>query len=252
MAAFFYLSRPKSQVMCGRVTLTSSIEELCNNLSLSIREDQKALLLPLPHYNIAPGQHLPLLFQDNTYELEAFHWGLVPFWAKKVSIGYKMINARIESVLEKTAYRQAVRQRRGILFIDGYYEWKKIEGKPKPYRIIPRKGKYIALACICDRWQDENNVPLHSFSIVTQAASPQLESLHHRMPVALHPHEQQYWLDAQTNIERLISELENGKDEKSFEYYPVSKEVNQARNNHRGLIEKDSDGPDAGDQLQLF
>jgi putative SOS response-associated peptidase YedK len=252
VAAFFYLSPPKNQVMCGRVTLTSSIEDLCRNQNLSIREDQKDLLLPLPHYNIAPGQHLPILFQDNLYELQAYHWGLVPFWAKKASIGYKMINARIESILNKTAYRQAVQQRRGILFIDGYYEWKKIEGQPTPYRIIPTEEKYIALACICDHWQKENNAPLRSFSIVTQAASSDLETLHHRMPVALSAKEQQYWMDSTINVEELIAEIQGEKNTKFFDYYPVSKAVNQARNNHSGLIEEVSHGPDAGDQLRLF
>jgi len=238
--------------MCGRVHITKTIDEVCQQQGLTMTEDQRKCLPPLPHFNLSPGMYLPLLLQGHSRELFALHWGLIPFWAKSKQIGYKMINARIETVLSKNAFKRPVVNQRGVLFINGFYEWKQQEGKKQPYRIFSQETDYLTLACIHDRWDPGNGEVIHSFSILTRPAQPPISGLHDRMPVFLKKEQQEAWLDPASNAKDLLANLEAPDVLKNITFYPVSREVNTTSHNSKELLHRVKGGPRSGDQLKLF
>ena len=118
--------------MCGRKTLTKGIKSIIENLTIDEWEDAVNYA---PSFNIAPGQLSPVVIQKEHRIVKSMKWGLVPSWAKDVSVGYKMINARSETLTEKPSYQELVSKHRCVVISDGYYEWKR-EGKRKiPYYI---------------------------------------------------------------------------------------------------------------------
>jgi len=238
--------------MCGRVHITKTIDEICHEHGLFMTEDQRKLLSSLPHFNLSPGMHLPLILQGNSRELFALHWGLIPFWAKSKQIGYKMINARTETILSKSAFKRPIINQRAVLFINGFYEWKKQEGGRQPYRIFSKTTSYLILACIHDRWDAGNGESIHSFSILTQAAEPPISGLHDRMPVLLTQDQKQDWLDPSSNAESLLADLTAPSLLEDVSFYPVSREVNKATHNSKELLNRVEAGPNSGDQLKLF
>ncbi len=238
--------------MCGRVHITKTIDQLAQDHNLHVTRDQKELLPKFPHFNISPGMYLPLVLQGNQKELFALHWGLIPFWAKSKQIGYKMINARIETVLSKSAFAKPVKTQRAVLFINGFYEWKKRNGGKQPYRIFPEEEDYFVLACIHDRWVSKDHHEIHSFSILTQAAQTPISNLHDRMPVFLSSDMYRLWLDSSSDAESLIEELAQKPLSNSVQFHPVSKKVNKASNNQKFLLEKKDLDLGSGEQLSLF
>jgi len=238
--------------MCGRVHITKTIDQLAQDRGLHLHLDQRKLLPEFPHFNISPGMYLPLVLQDNQKELFALHWGLIPFWAKSKQIGYKMINARIETVLSKSAYAKPVKNQRAALFINGFYEWKKRNGGKQPYRIFPEKEDYFVLACIHDRWVSKDHQEVHSFSILTRPAETPISSIHDRMPVFLDSEMYKFWLDSSSNAKPLIEELSQKPISNPIQFHPVSQKVNKASNNQKDLIEKKELDLGSGEQLSLF
>jgi len=238
--------------MCGRIHITKTIDELCKEQGLFMTEDQRQILPDLPHYNLSPGMYLPLVLQGDERELYALHWGLIPFWAKSRQIGYKMINARIETILSKSAFKRPVTNQRAVLFINGFYEWKQNHGEKQPYRIYSEEEENMALACIHDRWDSGHDQIIHSFSILTQAAAPPISGLHDRMPVFLSREQQQTWLDPGMEAKILIDELSEPSVPNALTFYPVSKEVNKTTYNQKDVLERVKAGPRSGDQLKLF
>lgn len=122
--------------MCGRFSLAKDIEQLKNEFPY-INEGFNDLVLK-PRYNIAPSQFHPVIFQeDQKIKINMFKWGLVPKWSKDTKIGYKMINARAETVEEKSSYKRPFKTQRCLIPADGFYEWKRPDKKTKiPYRFI--------------------------------------------------------------------------------------------------------------------
>jgi putative SOS response-associated peptidase YedK len=168
-------------------------------------------------------------------------WGLVPFWAKDVSIGDRLINARAETITEKPAYRRAFERRRCIIPADGFYEWQAVEGKrqKQPYFIRRRDGEPLAFAGVWESWYDPNEEDpprLRSCAIVTTSANPELTPLHERMPVVLEEADWDEWLDREQHdtakLARLLVPMPNGE----LDFYPVSTLVNKADNNGPELI----------------
>ena len=207
--------------MCGRYTLATPLGELVELLEA----DHVAMEEWPPRYNIAPTQDAPVLIAGDGGErrLGTMRWGLVPFWADDPSIGNRMINARWETASEKPAFRQAWSHRRCIVPADGFYEWRKPDGGsgPKtPYWIHPREGRIVAMAGLWERWREgKSDEPLHTFTILTRAASEWMKPLHHRMPVLLAEDHLTPWL-AGAGLE-----LSEG-DAVPLEAHPVSRSVN--------------------------
>jgi putative SOS response-associated peptidase YedK len=150
-----------------------------------------------PSFNVAPGQVVPVVVEiAGVRKLDAFHWGLVPSWAKDLSIGNRLINARAETLAEIPSFKRAFAARRCLILADGFYEWR-TEGKGKrPYHITLERGGVFAFAGIWERWRPPGSEEDYlSCAIVTVEANPFMAALHHRMPVVLLPEAYGPWLD---------------------------------------------------------
>ena len=147
-----------------------------------------------------------------------------------------MINSRIESILEKPAFRNAVNKRRCLVPFDGFYEWQKTPNGKIPYRIILKDKGIFSIAGIWERWQSPEGEAVHSFSVVTQAPNKLMESIHDRMPAILLPDQERTWLDPDIPAEEVLKMIAPFPD-KLLEAYTVSKKVNKVAENDASLVE---------------
>jgi putative SOS response-associated peptidase YedK len=212
--------------MCGRFTLTSTPESLARRFGLRAPPDFA------PRYNVAPGQTV-LAVRRDADGLRAgvwLRWGLVPAWSQAPDTGARWINARIETVAEKPAFRDAVRARRCLVPADAFYEWADHGGFKQPYRIALENAAAFAFAGVWERWRGTGGETLESCAIVTTAAGPALRALHDRMPVLLPEHEHTAWLDpSQGELAALLERLRTAP-EPAFAVHPVGLRVNDIRN----------------------
>jgi putative SOS response-associated peptidase YedK len=150
-------------------------------------------------FNIAPTQLAPVIRigEGGAREAALLRWGLVPFWAKDLSAGTKMINARSEGIEAKPAFRDALRQRRCLVPATGFYEWKGVPGRKQPYAITLPDRPVFAFAGLWDRWRPEGGDAVETFTIVTTDASPSVAQIHDRMPVILPAEGEERWLSGE-------------------------------------------------------
>jgi putative SOS response-associated peptidase YedK len=239
--------------MCGRYTSTSTVEDLAAVFQV---DEIRAEPLPL-RYNVAPTQpvYAVAMTPPKTEEpdkgprraLGTFRWGLVPTWAKDVSVGNRMINARAEGITSKPTYRNAVsRRRRCLIPADAFYEWQRCtdgDGKPagtQPYALRRRDGRPTALAGIWESWRDRAHPdaePVRSCAIVTTRANSVMAPIHDRMPVVLEPDGWAAWLDSATDLD-VIEALMVPAADGVLEAYPVSSQVNDVRNEGLHLLDR--------------
>ncbi len=172
--------------------LAGDREKIAEHFDVTISLDFK------PRYNIAPGQEIAVVCHPATSavrEIAMLRWGLVPPWAKDPSIGFKMINARAETISVKPAFREAIQRRRCLIPTTGFYEWRR-EGKTRtPFCFVMLDGGVFALAGIWERWRDPAGQVLETASILTTAPNTVMEGVHDRMPVILPPASYDLWLD---------------------------------------------------------
>jgi len=215
--------------MCGRYTLFSSAEQLRKHIPIDRVESDTT-----PSYNVAPTQEIPVIICREKYTvLDKLHWGLVPFWAKDTKIGSKMINARLETVAIKPAFRDAFKKRRCLIPSDGFFEWTGPKGQRQPLFITQPDKTPFAFAGLWETWQDKaepGNI-YRSCTIITREASGPLQEIHHRMPVALDPGAYGEWLGHENLEVSHLQEVLFRSAITEFAFYPVSKQVNAARNN---------------------
>ncbi len=207
--------------MCGRIAQAAAIRKTEQLLRILKRFE-----LP-PRFNIAPSQPAAVVRSDAEGNLEWAlpRWGLVPHWAKEPKTGYKMINAKAETVAEKPAYRGPFRHRRCIVPVDGFYEWKE-EGKVKqPYFIHFRDQTPVFLAGLWDHWQGDGQ-DLETFTVLTTTANKLLD-FHDRMPVILTPEDVTTWLDPKIQSKAPLEHLLRPFSEGNMETYPVDRRVNK-------------------------
>jgi putative SOS response-associated peptidase YedK len=230
--------------VCGRFTLTSTPEELARRFELDEPVEWS------PRYNIAPGQPvLTVRREPDRRRLAALRWGLVPPWAADPSVGYRMINARIESVSQRPAFREALRARRCLVPADGFYEWADLGGAKQPYHIgLPEPGPF-AFAGLWESWRTADGEPLESCTLITAEAAPAIREIHARMPVIVSPLSYEDWLDPervppQQILTRLVAEAPT-----DFALHPVSDRVNHARIDDAACV---APAPPAPRQESLF
>ncbi|WP_335743645.1 SOS response-associated peptidase [Rhodococcus oxybenzonivorans] len=181
--------------------------------------------------------------------LRNLKWGLTPFWAKDPKIGSRMINARAETVHEKPAYRQCFRSRRGIVPVSGFYEWFPTDevgksGKPlkQPYYIHPADGGILPLAGIFDFWRnpdapdDDPDAWVVTFAVITTDATDDVGHIHDRMPMSVAQENWADWLDPTNTDVDYARSLMAPPQPGSVDTYPVSKAVNNVRNNGEDLL----------------
>jgi putative SOS response-associated peptidase YedK len=157
-------------------------------------------------------------------------WGLIPFWAKDESIGYKMINARAETVAEKPAYRKAFEQRRCLVLADGFYEWKKVDGGKVPHRFVVGNKEPFAFAGLWERWWRPDGEGLQTFTIITTEPNELAREVHNRMPVILAPEHYEKWLDSQFNDVTTLRSMLTPFPASRMKCHAVSPYVSNARN----------------------
>lgn len=214
--------------MCGRYSLTLTVKQL---ESLFKREFQNKNFNPI--YNAAPSQYLPVIANNKKDIIQLFRWGLIPYWAKDISISNNLINARAETISEKPSFKTSFKSKRCVIPSDGYYEWKK-EGKEKiPYRIIRKDKELLLFAGIWDSWKNESGEFINSFSIITTQANNLLSDIHERMPVIIDHEKIDDWLFN----DKVKQDLIITRDSDLFDFYKVSKLVNSSSNNFSEIID---------------
>ncbi len=220
--------------MCGRYSLSTPLEDLIEEF-----EVRTADLLLTPRFNIAPTDPAPVIVLGKEgRRLGLLRWGLVPWWADDPRIGARMINARSEGAATTPAFRDPFRRRRCLVPADGFYEWRKEEGRKAPYWVHRADRRPFALAGLWDRWRpkDGGGDPIHSFTILTVDPSPDLATIHDRMPVVLHREARERWLDPGADEGELAGLLRPAPDG-SLEAWEVSTLVNKPENDLPGCIE---------------
>ncbi len=141
--------------------------------------------------------------------LDALQWGLVPFWAKDASIGRRLINARLDSVADKPAFREAWTRRRCLIPASGFYEWSEpVDGRKRPHFIRPGDEPLFALAGLWERWRTPAGDKLETCVVVTTDANAQLAPIHDRMPLLIPRDAHALWLDPRKDDETLIAPVE--------------------------------------------
>ena len=232
--------------MCGRYASATPPDELARYFGAEAPEPEPRIE---PNHNVAPTQAVYAVFEsDGARRLDAFHWGLVPFWAKTPGIGSKMINARAETLASSNAYRRPFARRRCLIPADGFYEWTRPPGAEhkQPVYVSRADGEPFAFAGLWEVWKDrehpddqgEEAPELYSCTIVTGQPNSKMAEFHHRMPVILPPSSWDAWLDRDNRdtgeLERLLVPAPSGL----LRIHPVSRAVNSVRNNGPHLIEE--------------
>lgn len=221
--------------MCGRFALEKIPKALLIAMGLTT-PDLK------PRYNIAPTQTAPVVFRERNDKpaLEAMRWGLIPHWAKDISVGVRAINARAESVDTKPTFRDSFKRRRCLVPVSGFYEWKREpsgKGKIPYYFTNIEEEDGLILAGLWDIWKGGAG-EVHSFTILTTAADSLMLPIHDRMPVVLSPDEWPAWLNPDSDIQAAKSILSTPSNV-SMRY----READDFVNNPRNEGEHNSPGP---------
>ena len=218
--------------MCGRFGLFVTPEVLEEYFSLP---DFTAALAPQPRYNLTPGQAVAVVREhDGRRRLDALQWGLVPFWAKDASIGRRLINARLDSVADKPAFREAWTRRRCLIPASGFYEWSEpVDGRKRPHFIRPGDEPLFALAGLWERWRTPAGDKLETCVIVTTDANAQLAAIHDRMPLLIPRDAHALWLDPRSSVAD-VAQL--AARPPTLAVRPVSFAVNDPRKDDETLI----------------
>lgn len=190
--------------MCGRYTLTD----------LTKFTDPRQYQLPIvpfgfkPRFNIAPGQDAPVVVNASPTQVTMARWGLIPSWAKDAAIGYRMINARAETVTEKPAFRRLIKQQRCLIIADGFYEWQQVGKQKVPHRLLLKTGEPFSFAGLWDAWVDPGTkTRLVTYTIITTAANALVKPIHDRMPVILTRAGEAEWLNDQRHDREALALL---------------------------------------------
>ena len=221
--------------MCGRAYATYTRDELFLNYLNRRAPRLAAAAQVLPNYNLAPTQSVPVvLVRLDHRTIESFRWGLVPFWAKDLASAskYSLINARSEEIAEKRSYAQAFHQRRCVVPLSGFFEWKKDDAGPKrPFAIHLKHGAIMSVAGVWERWTSADGQPLHSCSIVTTVANDFMRQLHDRMPVILAEPDIEGWLNPERRETSHLQSFLKPCPSDWLTAYEVSTKVNSPRFN---------------------
>ena len=240
--------------MCGRFVSTSTPDAIADYFGADIDVENLG-----QNFNVAPTQDVyGVVAGPGTSPgiqvapvLRAFHWGLIPSWAKERKIGNRMINARSETLTEKPAFRSLVKKKRLIIPMDGFYEWKagaadgplNAKGKPlkQPMFIHRVDGEQMGVAGLWSAWKDPEDPEqrwLHSATVITTSANDTMSEVHDRMPVLV-PHSRwAEWLDPRNDDIESLGDLFTARNDGMLTLRPVSTDVNSVRNNRPDLIDQ--------------
>jgi putative SOS response-associated peptidase YedK len=227
--------------MCGRFVSATPPDQIAAYFDA---EAPEALLEP--SYNVAPTKDVYAVLSDGSARVvDAFHWGLIPLWAKEAKIGSRMINARADTLADKNAYKSAFKKRRCLIPADGFYEWRKDpdappKAKKQPYFIHRPDGEPYAFAGLWEVWRgpDRDQEPLRSCTIITTEPNEPMARIHDRMPVLLPESAWETWLDREVDDLDLLGKLLVPAPPELTVLHPISTDVNNVRNDGPHLIEE--------------
>lgn len=224
--------------MCGRYSIVLEEETI-------LRIFQAKQPQNFTHrYNAAPGQLLPVITSENTHQIQLFRWGFIPQWAKEENVGYKMINARLDSIEEKVSFKKAFHAQHCIILANSFFEWKQeANGKngKTPYLIKLTDQTVFAMAGIWNRWVNyATGEEIASFAILTTEANELMEGIHERMPVILSPENATRWINPALLTDEYKAALLPYESDK-MEAYEVTRDVNKAYNDYPQLLEPQGD-----------
>jgi putative SOS response-associated peptidase YedK len=238
--------------MCGRVRLSSDLREI--KIAFGIPPDRPSPNFA-PTWNGAPTDSFPIVRYDAEASrrtasappsgplgrarrsLELMRWGLVPFWAKDIKVGFANINAKAEGIDSKAAFREAFARRRCLVPVDNFYEWKKTAAGKQPYAIALASRRIMALAGLWETWRSPAGERVLSFTIVTCPPNALCAELHNRMPVVLPPQAWPTWLGEEPADVPQLKSLLAPYPADGMTCWPVSPRVGNVRNNEPSLIE---------------
>ena len=258
--------------MCGRYASSRRPEDLAEEFEIDRATVTETVAEPLaPDYNVAPTKEVYAVMErppsrdspePPQRQLRTLRWGLVPSWAKDPGIGNRMINARMETVAEKPAFKRAFAVRRCLLPADGYFEWyptsqRTKAGKPRkqPFFIRPRDGGVLAMAGLYEIWRDPTRGPddtddaerfRWTCTVLTTQAEDAVGHIHDRMPLMVERERWSAWLDPTLSGKDDLLALLVPAAPGQLEAYPVSTLVSNVRNNGPELLEPlplEPDGP---------
>jgi len=219
--------------MCGRFALGIPRKGLRARFELGDVPQAPA------RYNIAPGQLLESVVETPEHrEMRLFKWGLVPSWAKDAAMGYKMINARSETVALKPAFKAAMRRRRCLIPAQGFYEWRDENGKRQPWFITSKiPEEVLAFAGIWEHFESAAGELIQSAAIITCPANGLVSPIHERMPVIVNKEDDARWLDPNLSDPSQVQDIITSRPWPDMRAYRVGTRVNSPGNDGPGLIE---------------
>ena len=226
--------------MCGRFVSTTTSEDLAAHF------DARPVGTELcPRFNVAPGSEVWTVVADDATPkarvLRPMRWGLVPSWAKDASVGQRMINARVETLGERPAYRRAFESRRCLVPADGFYEWEAVgPNRKQPWYFSAPSGSPLCFAGLFERWNDPSGQrpePLESVTIVTTPADAVVGPIHDRMPLMLDAGVWDTWLDTEIPGPAALSSIHGTSVEPALVRWAVTPAVGNPRNDRPDLIE---------------
>lgn len=243
-----------SEPMCGRFVSTRSPEDLVRRFHVTDWNREEVLE---PSWNVAPTDKVWAVLERAPRgggtvrrQLRPLRWGLVPSWAKDAKSGARLINARVETVAEKPAFRSAFVKRRCLLPADGFYEWQQIrvsdrsKVRKQPYFISQEDGEVMALAGLYEFWRDpsvaEDDDPAAwwtTCTIITTEATDAAGRIHPRMPLAVAPDRHDAWLAPEHQDPNRLRALLTPPADGRLDVRPVSTAVNDVHHNGPGLLE---------------
>jgi putative SOS response-associated peptidase YedK len=223
--------------MCGRVRLSSDVSEI--KLVFSIPPYRPTPNFP-PSWNVAPTDSLPVVRYDakgDQRSLDMLRWGLIPYWAKDIKIGFANINAKAEGIDRKPAFRDAFQRRRCLVPADNFYEWKKTDTGKQPYALALADRGIMALAGVWENWNSPAGEWVRSFAIITTTPNELCGEIHNRMPVILKPEAWPAWLGEERADVRELTSLLTPYPSDDMICWPVSPRVGNVKNNDPSLAE---------------
>lgn len=222
--------------MCGRYVFSPS-KDMKDRFDLI--ESQQQLFDLEATFNVAPGFNEPVVVQNSPNHLELMRWGLVPPWAKDIRIGYKMINARAETLLQKSSFKKPFMNKRCIVPVSGFFEWQATSEGKEPYYIRVKNEDMFGLAGLYEIAHDAEGRELKTFTIITTSPNKFMAEIHDRMPVIIPKDKLNYWLDnSRFDQVELTALLVPYKGE--MEKWRVSTRVNKVTNQDKDLISMQS------------
>jgi putative SOS response-associated peptidase YedK len=226
--------------MCGRYVSVSSPTILAERFHVEEVRTGAAEA----NYNVTPRADVPVIAErDGHRVLDRVRWGLVPSWAKDLSVGDRMINARAERLSKSNAYKRPFERRRCIVAADGFYEWQAVAGRKQkqPWFIRRRDGEPLAFAGLWEIWHDralgEDAPRMRTCTIITTEPNDLMRPIHDRMPVILPESAWDTWLDVDNHDVRSLGQLLVPAPSEDLEGWPITMLVNKPVNNGPELLE---------------